>query len=64
MLAVVDSDVMAFLQDQTLLLLLPSRKQSSARSVLEYLTHAFVRLRRALEVLLRADLLADIFGLW
>ena len=45
MLAVVDSDVLAFLQDQTLLLLLPPRKQSGARSVLKYLAHALVRLR-------------------
>jgi hypothetical protein len=32
--------------------------------VLEHLPHAFVGLCRALEVLLSADLLAHIFGLW
>ena len=52
------------LQDRALLLLLLPRQQRGAGGVLEHLPHAFVRLGRALEVLLRANLLADVFGLW
>lgn len=59
-------DRVGSLQDHALLPpsapLLP-REQGSASRMLEDLAHAFVRLGRALEVLLRADLLADVFGL-
>lgn len=52
------------LQDQALLLLLLPGEQGGAGGVLKDLAHAFVRLGRALEVFLRADLLADVFSLW
>jgi hypothetical protein len=52
------------LHDHTLLLLLifPGG-QGGPRSVFKHLPHALVRLRRALEVLLGTNLLADILGL-
>jgi hypothetical protein len=52
------------LQDQALLrLLLFPGEQGSSCGVLEYLPDTLVRLRRALKVLLGADLLADVLGL-
>jgi hypothetical protein len=52
------------LQDQALLrLLLFPGEQGGPRGVLEYLSDTLVRLGRALEVLLGADLLAHILGL-
>jgi hypothetical protein len=52
------------LQDQALgLLLLFPGEQGSSCGVFEYLPDALVRLCRALEVLLGANLLADILGL-
>ena len=51
------------LQDQALLLLLLPGEEGGARGMLENLAHTFVRLGAALEVLLGADLLTDIFGL-
>lgn len=54
---------LANLQDAALLLLLLAGEQRGARCVLEHFADAFVGLGRALEVLERADLLADVFGL-
>lgn len=52
------------LHDHTLLgLLIFPGGQGGPGGVLEYLSHALVRLRRALEVLLGTDLLADVLGL-
>jgi hypothetical protein len=52
------------LQDQALLLLvLFPGGQGSPGGVFKYFPHALIRLRRALEVLERTDLLADILGL-
>jgi hypothetical protein len=54
----------ADLQDPALLLgLLFPGEQGSPRGVLKYFPHALIRLRRAFEVLLGANLLANILGL-
>lgn len=54
---------MSSLQDRALLLLLLPREQRGARGVLKHFPDAFVRLGRALEVLLSTNLLTDVFGL-
>ena len=54
---------MGSLQDQALLLLLPPGQEGCASGVFEDLANALIRLGRAFEIFLCADLLTNVLGL-